>query len=64
VKAKCTHNRKKLEKELIINATPTEVEIALLEGKKLVEIHHQKTNNNFTVGDIFLGKIRKLMLLS
>jgi len=50
-----------LEKELIINATPTEVEIALLEGKKLVEIHHQKTNNNFTVGDIFLGKIRKLM---
>lgn len=50
-----------MEKELIINATPTEVEIALLEGKRLVEIHHQKTNNNFTVGDIFLGKIRKLM---
>lgn len=50
-----------MEKELIINATPTEVEIALLEGKQLVEIHHQKTNNNFTVGDIFLGKIRKLM---
>lgn len=50
-----------MEKELIINATPTEVEIALLEGKRLVEIHHQKTSNNFTVGDIFLGKIRKLM---
>jgi ribonuclease G len=50
-----------LEKELIINASPTEVEIALLEGKSLVEIHHQKTSNNFTVGDIFLGKIRKLM---
>lgn len=50
-----------MEKELIINATPTEVEIALLEESKLVELHYQKTNNNFTVGDIFLGKIRRLM---
>ena len=50
-----------MEKELIINSTPTEVEIALLESSKLVEIHYQKTNTNFTVGDIFLGRIRKLM---
>ncbi len=52
---------KKLEKELIINSTPTEVEIALLENGKLVELHYQKTNTNFTVGDIFVGRIRKLM---
>jgi ribonuclease G len=50
-----------VEKELIINSTPTEVEIALLENTKLVELHHQKTNTNFTVGDIFLGRIRRLM---
>ncbi len=50
-----------MEKELIINSTPTEVEIALLEESKLVEIHYQKTNTNFTVGDVFLGRIRKLM---
>ena len=50
-----------MEKELIINSTPTEVEIALLENSKLVELHFQKTNTNFTVGDIFLGRIRKLM---
>lgn len=50
-----------MEKDLIINASPNGVEIALLEGGKLVEIHHQKTNNNFTVGDILIGKIRKLM---
>lgn len=50
-----------MEKELIVNSTPTEVEIALLEDGKLVELHHQKTNTNFTVGDIFLGKIRRLM---
>ena len=50
-----------MEKELIINSTPTEVEIALLEDSKLVELHHQETSNNFTVGDIFLGKIKRLM---
>lgn len=50
-----------MEKELVINSTPSEVEIALLEDSKLVELHYQKTNTNFTVGDIFLGKIRKLM---
>lgn len=50
-----------MDKELIINATPTEVEIALLERKKLVELHNQKTNNNFSVGDIFLGKVIKTM---
>ena len=50
-----------MEKELIINSTPTEVEIALLEDSKLVELHHQKTNNNFTVGDIFVGRIKRLM---
>ncbi|MFK8101540.1 MAG: ribonuclease E/G [Saprospiraceae bacterium] len=48
-------------KELIINSTPSEVEIALLENSKLVELHYQQTNTNFTVGDIFVGKIRKLM---
>jgi len=50
-----------VDKELIINSTPVEVEIALLENKKLAELHRQKTNNNFTVGDIFLGKTRKLI---
>lgn len=50
-----------MEKELIINSTPTEVEIALLEDAKLVELHNQKTNTNFTVGDVFLGRIRRLM---
>jgi len=50
-----------VEKELIVNSTPKEVEIALLEDGKLVELHNQKTNTNFTVGDIFVGKVRRLM---
>lgn len=50
-----------MDKELIIYSTPTDVEIALLEDSKLVELHYQKTNTNFTVGDIFLGRINRLM---
>ncbi len=50
-----------MDKELIINASESGVELALLEAGKLAELHHQKTNNNFTVGDIFIGKIRKMM---
>lgn len=50
-----------MEKELIISSSPTAVEIALLENAKLVEIHSQKTNDSFAVGDIFLGTIKKLM---
>jgi ribonuclease G len=50
-----------VEKELIIDASSSEVEIALLEDSKLVELHRQKTNNNFSVGDIYIGRIKRLM---
>ncbi|TVR78816.1 MAG: Rne/Rng family ribonuclease [Saprospirales bacterium] len=50
-----------MEKELIINSSPTNVEIALLENGKLVEMHKEKTNQRFIVGDIFLGYTKKLM---
>lgn len=56
-----TYKNKIVEKELIINSTATDVEIALLEDNRLVEIHRQKTNSNFSIGDIFVGKIKKLM---
>ncbi|MCC7245522.1 MAG: Rne/Rng family ribonuclease [Saprospiraceae bacterium] len=50
-----------MDKELIINASEAGVELALLEGGRLVEIHHQKVNNVLSVGDILIGKIRKMM---
>ncbi len=50
-----------MDKELIINSSPSVVEIALLENKKLVEIHSQKTNSSSSVGDVFLGSIKKVM---
>jgi ribonuclease G len=50
-----------VNKELIINAAPTGVEIALLENKKLVELHQESHDASFTVGDLYLGKVKKLV---
>ncbi len=50
-----------MNKELIINAVPQGVEIALLEEKKLVELHNEKTDASFAVGDLYLGKVKKLI---
>ena len=48
-------------KELIINSTPAGVTIALIEDKQLVELHKEQVNNNYQVGDIYLGRIKKIM---
>ncbi len=50
-----------MNKELIINAGSSGVEIALLEDKKLVELHNEKNDANFAVGDLYLGKVKKLI---
>ena len=50
-----------MTKELIINVIPQGVEIALLENKKLVELHSENADANFAVGDIYLGKVKKLI---
>jgi len=47
--------------ELIINSTPNEVVIALLSDKRLVELHREKNNSQFSVGDIYLGRAKKVM---
>jgi ribonuclease G len=50
-----------LTKELIINVIPQGVEIALLEDKKLVELHSENADASFAVGDLYLGKVKKLI---
>ncbi len=47
--------------ELIIDSSPDEVIIAILSEGKLLEIHKEKNNNNFSVGDIYLAKVKKIM---
>lgn len=50
-----------MNSELVIDVQPNEVSIAILEDKKLVEFQKEARNISFSVGDIYLGKIKKLM---
>ena len=50
-----------MNKELIINTTGNEVVIAQLEDRRLIELNREKSNNNFAVGDIYLGRVKKIM---
>ena len=47
--------------DLIIDSRSSEVVIALLRDGQLIELHKQKHDNNFSVGDIYLGKIKKVV---
>ncbi len=47
--------------ELIIDSAPNEVVIAFLKNGRLIELHREKSNNSFSVGDVYLGKIRKVV---
>ena len=47
--------------ELIIDAKPTEVTIALLEDQKLVEFQKEGHETKYSVGNIYAGKVKKLM---
>jgi ribonuclease G len=50
-----------MSKELIINVTPSEINIAMAENRELVEFSKEQSRTGFAVGDIYLGKVRKLM---
>lgn len=50
-----------MNRELIINAETSEVVIALVENKKLVELQKEKHDSNFAVGDLYYGRVKKLV---
>lgn len=47
--------------EIIIDAQSKEISIALLEDKKLVEYQREPREANFSVGNIYVAKVKKLM---
>jgi ribonuclease G len=53
-------NNPKINKSLFISSSLKGVQIALLEEKKLVELHEESGSKEFAVGDVYLGKIKKL----
>ncbi|NLO52812.1 MAG: Rne/Rng family ribonuclease [Bacteroidales bacterium] len=50
-----------MDRDLIINSNSSGVDIALLEDKYLVELTKEKSNKKYSVGDVYLGKVKKLM---
>lgn len=47
--------------EVIIDVRPKEISIALLEDKSLVEYQSEQRSASFSVGNIYIAKVRKLM---
>ena len=50
-----------MSNELIIDVTPSEIVIAHVKDKQLIELSKEKSNLQFSVGDIYLGKVKKIM---
>ena len=52
----------KPDKDLIVDVRSTEVHIALMENHRLIEYNTESsTGNKFTVGDVHLGKVKKIL---
>ena len=47
--------------ELIIDAQPKEVTIALLEDQRLVEFQKETQGTKYSVGNIYAAKVKKIM---
>lgn len=49
-----------LVNELVVSKSEDKLRIAILQDKALVELQHEEISDSYTVGDIFLAKVRKL----
>lgn len=50
-----------MKSELIVDVSPGDVSIALLEDSRLVSLQKEARNISYAVGDIYLAKVKKLM---
>ncbi len=47
--------------ELVVDVRSNGIWLALIRNGKLIELHEEHGNNDFSVGDIYLGKVRKVV---
>ena len=52
---------KQMTSEVIIDVQPKDISIALLEDKQLVEYQQEQRTASFSVGNIYVAKVKKLM---
>ena len=50
-----------MKREILINATPRETRVAILEDDQLVELLFDRPDNRRMVGDIYLGKVEAVL---
>lgn len=59
--AEAGHKLLSVNYDLVISSQPSKVDIALLKDKRIVELHEETGNSSFQVGDVYLGRIHKVM---
>ncbi|HEY3170049.1 MAG TPA: ribonuclease G, partial [Thermoanaerobaculia bacterium] len=50
-----------MRKELLVNASPPESRVALLEEGRTVEVLHERRGHEGLVGNIYLGRIHRVL---
>jgi ribonuclease G len=53
--------RQCMKREILINASPRETRVAILEDEQLVELMIDRPDNRRMVGDIYLGKVEAVL---
>ena len=48
-----------MERDLIIDVRTEAVSFALLENHRLVELNKEQNNVSFSVGDVYLGRVKR-----
>ena len=50
------------EKDLVVDVSPSEVKIALMQDHRLIEYNRESAQgHSFSVGDVYLGRVKKLL---
>jgi ribonuclease G len=50
-----------VRKELLVNATPPETRVALLEHGRVVEVFHERRGRQSLVGNVYLGRVHRVL---
>ena len=50
-----------MKREILINASPRETRVAILEDEQLVELMIDRPDNRRMVGDVYLGKVEAVL---
>src|SRR6056297_752791 len=50
-----------MSKEIVVNVGETQTRIAIVEDGKLAELYIEDAENKRTIGNLYLGRIRKVM---